>query len=93
MRCSTEGRCLSSPFTLGLEGTVKGHSFKLKEPLQCDVESLFPLGRCQVTGFRRTRLEAPQAEQVLPLPDDNREKGHYSPSEMVWRKWILKQVR
>ena len=46
MRYVTGGDCLGYPFSVDAEGyreVIKGHSFKLKEPLQYDVESLFPL--------------------------------------------------
>ena len=62
------------PFSVDAEGyreVIKGHSFKLKEPLQYDVESLFSLF-WQASGHRTSpepRLEAPQAEQALPPPD------------------------
>jgi hypothetical protein len=40
-----------------------GHFFKLKEPLQYDVESLFPLlAGVKPQDFPEPRLEAPQAE-------------------------------
>ena len=40
------GRLFGFPFTVDNEGfreVIKGHSFRLKEPLQYNVESLFPL--------------------------------------------------
>ena len=41
-----------------------------KEPLQYDVESLFPLlAGVRPQDFPEPRLEAPQAEQALPPPD------------------------
>ena len=41
---------------------IKGHSFKLKESLQYDVESLFPLlAGVRPQDFPEPRLEAPQA--------------------------------
>ena len=56
-------------FLLDAEGyreVTKGHSFKLKEPLQCDAESLFPLlAGVRPQDFPEPRLEAPQA-----LPPD-----------------------
>ena len=62
------------PFTVDNEGhreVIKGHSFKLKESLQYDVESLFPLlAGVRPQDFPEPRLEAPQAKQALPPPDD-----------------------
>ena len=46
MRYVTGGGYLGYPFSVDAEGyreVIKGHSFKLKEPLQYDVEFLFPL--------------------------------------------------
>jgi hypothetical protein len=64
---------LGYPFSVDAEGyrqVIKGHSFKLKEPLQYDVESLFPLlAGVRQQDFPEPRLEAPQAEQALPPPD------------------------
>ena len=61
------------PFSVDAEEyreVIKGHSFKLKEPLQYDVESLFPLlAGVRPQDFPEPRLEAPQAEQALPPPD------------------------
>ena len=74
MRYSTGGGCLGYPFTVDAEGyreVIKGHFFKLKEPLQYDVESLFPLlAGVRPQDFPEPRLEAPQAEQALPPHDD-----------------------
>ena len=74
MRYCTGGGCLGYPFTVDNEGyreVIKGHSFRLKEPLQYDVESLFPLlAGVRPQDFPEPRLEAPQAEQALPPPDD-----------------------
>ena len=74
MRYCTGGGCLGCPFTVDNEGyrdVIKGHSFRLKEPLQYDVESLFPLfAGVRPQDFPEPRLEAPQAEQALPPPDD-----------------------
>ena len=73
MRYVTGGGCLGYPFSVDAEGyreVIKGHSFKLKEPLQYDVESLFPLlAGVRPQDFPEPRLEAPQAEQALPPPD------------------------
>ena len=73
MRYVTGGGCLGYPFSVDAEGyreVIKGHSFKLKEPLQYDVESLFPLlAGVGPQDFPEPRLEAPQAEQALPPPD------------------------
>jgi len=73
MRYVTGGGCLGHPFSVDAEGyreVIKGHSFKLKEPLQYDVESLFPLlAGVRPQDFPEPRLEAPQAEQALPPPD------------------------
>ena len=73
MRYVTGGGCLVYPFSVDAEGyreVIKGHSFKLKEPLQYDVESLFPLlAGVRPQDFPEPRLEAPQAEQALPPPD------------------------
>ena len=70
----TGGGCLGYPFTVDNDGyreVIKGHSFRLKEPLQYDVESLFPLlAGVRPQDFPEPRLEAPQAEQALPPPDD-----------------------
>ena len=73
MRYVTGGGCLGYPFSVDAEGyreVIKGHSFKLKEPLQYDVESPFPpLAGVRPQDFPEPRLEAPQAEQALPPPD------------------------
>ena len=73
MRYVTGGGCLGYPFSVDAEGyreVIKGHSFKLKEPLQYDVESLFPLlAGVRPQDFPEPRLEAPEAEQALPPPD------------------------
>ena len=73
MRYVTGGGCLGYPFSVDAEGyreVIKGHSFKLKEPLQYDVESLFPLlAGVRPQDFPEPRLEAPQAEQALPPTD------------------------
>ena len=73
MRYVTGGGCLGYPFSVDAEGyreVIKGHSFKLKEPLQYDVESLFPLlAGVRPQDFPEPRLEAPQAEQALPPSD------------------------
>ena len=67
-------RLFGLPFTVDNDGyreVIKGHSFRLKEPLQYDVESLFPLlAGVRPQDFPEPRLEAPQAEQALPPPDD-----------------------
>ena len=107
MRYSTGGGCLGYPFSVDAEGyreVIKGHSFKLKEPLQYDVESLFPL----LAGVRpqdlpEPRLEAPQTEQALPPPDfppELREppellgkRCHHSPLQMELKAWMLMQVK
>ena len=72
MRYVTGGGCLGYPFSVDAEGyreVIKGHSFKLKEPLQY-VESLFPLlAGVRPQDFPEPRVEAPQAEQALPPPD------------------------
>ena len=69
MRYVTGGGCLGYPFSVDAEGyreVIKGHSFKLKEPLQYDVESLFPLlAGVRPQDFPEPRLEAPQAEQAF----------------------------
>ena len=55
----------------GYREVIKGDSFKLKAPLQYDVESLFPLlAGVRPQDFPEPRLEAPQADQALPPPDD-----------------------
>ena len=73
VRYVTGGGCLGYPFSVDAEGyreVIKGHSFKLKEPLQYDVESLFPLlAGVRPQDFPEPRLEAPEAEQALPPPD------------------------
>ena len=73
MRYVTGGGCLGYPFAVDAEGyreVIKGHSFKLKEPLQYDVESLFPLlAGVRPQDFPEPRLEAPEAEKALPPPD------------------------
>ena len=73
MRYVTGGGCLGYPFSVDAEGyreVIKGHSFKLKEPLQYDVESLFPLlAGVRPQDFPEPRLEAPEAEKALPPPD------------------------
>ena len=73
MRYVTGGGCLGYPFSVDAAGyreVIKGHSFKLKEPLQYDVKSLFPLlAGVRPQDFPEPRLEAPQAEQALPPPD------------------------
>ena len=73
MRYVTGGGCLGYPFSGDAEGyreVIKGHSFKLKEPLQYDVESLFPLlAGVRPQDFPEPRLEAPEAEKALPPPD------------------------
>ena len=73
MRYVTGGGCLGYPFSVDAEGyreVIKGRSFKLKEPLQYDVESLFPLlAGVRPQDFPEPRLEAPEAEKALPPPD------------------------
>ena len=68
------GGCFGFPFAVDVEGyreVIKSHSFKLKEPLQY-YESLFPLlAGVRLQDFPEPRLEAPQAKQALPPPDDN----------------------
>ena len=70
MRYVTGRGCLGYPFSVdseGYRGVITGHSFKLKEPLQYDFESLFPLlAGVRPQDFPEPRLEAPQAEQALP---------------------------
>ena len=51
------GRLFGYQFTVDAEGhreVIKGHSFKVKEPLQYDVESLFTLLAGVRTGFPST---------------------------------------
>ena len=73
MRYVTGGGSLGYPFFVDAEGyreVIKGHSFKLKESLQYDVKSFFPLlAGVRPQDFPEPRLEAPQAEQALPPPD------------------------
>eukprot|EP00435_Cladocopium_sp_Y103_P026793 s405_g6.t1 len=72
MRYTTGGGCLGYPFVVDSEGrreVIRGHSFRMKEPLQYDVESLFPLlAGVQPQDFPDPRLEAPQAEPLPPPP-------------------------
>eukprot|EP00435_Cladocopium_sp_Y103_P003943 s97_g1.t1 len=71
MRYTTGGGCLGYPFVVDSEGrreVIKAHSFRMKEPLQFDVESLFPLlAGVQPQDFPDP-LEAPKAEPLPPPP-------------------------
>ena len=92
------GGYLGYPFSVDAEGyreVIKGHSFKLKEPLQYDVESLFPLlAGVRPQDFPEPRLEGPQAEQALPPPDfppDRFSQGKrclHSPFQMELMAWM-----
>ena len=78
------------PFTVDGEGyreVIKGHSFKLKGPLQYDVESLFPL-LSQNHVLRHYR----QSKHCHPLTFFLGKKGHHNPLGMVLRTWMLMQV-
>ena len=72
------------PFTVDVERcheVMKGHFFKLKDPLQCDVESLFPL-------FGKS-----SPSMTSWTSGFSGKKGHHSPLGMVLRTWIFMQVR
>ena len=73
MRYVTGGGCLGYSFSVGSEGyceVIKGHSFKLKKPLQYDVEFPFPLlAGVKPKDFPEPCLEALKAEQALPPSD------------------------
>ena len=80
MRYVTGGGCLGYPFSVDAEGyrqVIKGHSFKLKEPLQYDVESLFFLF-WQASGYRTFQ------NHVLKHHRQNRPYPHLTFHQSWW---------
>ena len=86
------------PFSVDYRGygeVIKGHFFKLKKPLQRDVEFPFPLlAGVWPQEFPEPRLEALQAEQTLSHLVDSpvfpRKRCYHSPlqMELMAERWM-----